>query len=278
VALNDHGGGSMSARNLLSGLLAYGDVATERRVRREVWSAWRMEDAVTPDARESQGLSHSFARSAWRVSVQSVVWTVVAGSSAVAVGLRQRSVVLVAFGAIGVVDAVGSAALAHHFRHSVRHDEFSEQLERRAHRIVLVGLFVVGCGAIVGSVARLVSGSAAQPSGAGVVLGATSLIVLTGLSARKRRLAALVSSGALRSDGHLSAVGAAQAGVTLAGTATSAWFTWDWADATAALVVGCGAVAAGFRTWLTETRAHGSVPRQPFIPVALALASVITVG
>jgi hypothetical protein len=34
----------------------------------------------------------------------------------------------------GFVDAMGSAALAHHFRHSARHDEFSERLERGVHR------------------------------------------------------------------------------------------------------------------------------------------------
>ena len=54
------------------------------------------------------------------------------------------------------------------------------------------------------------------------------------LSDRKRTLAARVDSPALRSDGHLSAVGAAQATVTLAGTVTVA-VGWRWADPVAAL-------------------------------------------
>ncbi len=186
---------------------------------------------MRPDSGERDSSSPSHVRSAWRVSVYSVAWTFAAGSTAVALGLRGRSAVLVAFGAIGLVDAIGSAALAHHFRHSLRHDEFSEHLERRAHRIVLLGLVVVGCGAVVGSVARLLAGSSGQPSAAGVALAATSLVVLAALSARKRRLAPLVSSAALRSDSNLSAVGAAQASVTLAGTAAATWFAWHWADA-----------------------------------------------
>lgn len=231
---------------------------------------------MTPDARVRDDAAPSHVQAAWRVSVQSVVWTLVAGSTAVGLGLRDRSAVLVAFGAIGFVDAIGSAALAHHFRHSLRHEEFSERLERRAHRIVVLGLFVVGCGAIVGSVARLIASSTGEPSAAGVVLAATSLAALASLSARKRTLAASVSSGALRSDGHLSAVGAAQAGVALAGTATTAWLAWPWADATAALIVGCAAVAVAVKTWLTEKGPRRSMAHQPsFISVSLVLASVI---
>ena len=233
---------------------------------------------MRPDVRNRDRQSRSYVRAAWLVSVQSVAWTVVAGSGAVALGLVERSAVLVAFGAIGLVDAVGSTALVHHFSHSARHDEFSEHLERRAHRIVLVGMFGVGSVVIVGSTARLVTGASSHSSMAGVVLAAASLVVLLALSARKRSLATVVSSGALRSDGHLSAVGAAQAGVALVGTAAAAWFAWHWADAAAALVVGCVAVAVAGQTWRTEmqTRRRGS--RHPvFVSVALLLASVIAV-
>jgi hypothetical protein len=217
-------------------------------------------------------------RAAWLVSVQSVAWTVVAGSGAIALGLVEHSAVLVAFGAIGLVDAAGSTALVHHFSHSARHDELSEHLERRAHRIVLVGMFVVGSAAIIGSIARLVTGASSRSSTAGVVLVAASLVVLLALSARKRSLATVVSSGALRSDGHLSAVGAAQACVALVGTAAAAWFAWPWADAAAALVVGCVAAAVAGQTWRTEMQTRRRVSRQPsFVPVALLLALVVAV-
>jgi len=83
-------------------------------------------------------------RSAWHVSVQSVVWTIASGSGAVAVGLGGGSVALVAFGAIGFVDGVGSAALAYHFRRGLRNEELSHRLERVVHRIVLLGLLLVG--------------------------------------------------------------------------------------------------------------------------------------
>ena len=185
---------------------------------------------------------------AWLVSVQSIVWTAFASTTAIVLGLSGHTVVLVALGAIGLVDGVGSVALAYHFHHARRHDALSERLELLAHRIVVVGLGVVGLGTIVVSVVRLVSGSSGDASIAGTALAALSLFVLAGLSRRKHTVARRVPSGALLSDGQLSGVGAAQAAVALVGAATTRWLSWHWADAAAALVVGCVAVALAIST------------------------------
>jgi divalent metal cation (Fe/Co/Zn/Cd) transporter len=197
-------------------------------------------------------------RSAWLVSLLSVVWTVLAGGVAIALGVTHHSAVLVAFGAIGFVDAAGSVALVYHFRHGLRHDALSDRLEKIAHRVVLIGLFLVGLSAVcVGSI-RLVTGASGGQSGAGTVLAATSLVVLAVLSAIKQRLARRVASNALLSDGHLSGVGAMQAGVALFGTGASSWFGWTWADALAATIVGLVAIAVAVTTMNAERRALGT--------------------
>src|ERR1700730_8448033 len=103
---------------------------------------------------------------------------------------------LVALGAIGLVDGVGSVALAYHFHHARRHDALSERLELVAHRIVVGGLGVVCVGAIVVSVVRLISGSSGDASVAGTALAAVSVVVLTVLSRRKLSIARTVGSGA----------------------------------------------------------------------------------
>jgi divalent metal cation (Fe/Co/Zn/Cd) transporter len=187
-------------------------------------------------------------RSAWFVSLMSVVWTVIASAIAIGLGISGPSAVLVAFGAIGLVDALGSVALVYHFRHALRHDQISERLEHVAHRIVILGLFVVGSGAVVLGVARLVAGATSDESNAGTVLAAISLVALIALSARKRTLAHEVGSDALLADGRLSAVGAMQAGVTLFGTAAAVALHWDWADAAAATMVGLVAIGVAIKT------------------------------
>src|SRR6476661_2892629 len=128
-------------------------------------------------------------RSAWLVSLVSVVWTVIASSVAIALGITENSSVLVAFGAIGFVDALGSVALVYHFRHTLRHDESSERLENTAHRVVVIGLFVVGAGAVITGILRLLAGSTGGSSNAGTALAAISLMALIVLSARKQSLA-----------------------------------------------------------------------------------------
>jgi divalent metal cation (Fe/Co/Zn/Cd) transporter len=192
-------------------------------------------------------------RSALRISLVSCGWTVTVGIGAVAGGLLSRSTVLAAFGAVGFVDGVGSAALAHHFRRGLRHEELADHLEQMAHRIVISGLIIVGSAAIVVASIRLATGAASESSAVGTALAAASVVVGVMLWRAKRRLAPLVQSDALRSDGHLSAVGAALAGVTVCGVA-AARTGWSWTDSAAAAVVGAATVAIGITTWLSQRR------------------------
>ena len=187
------------------------------------------------------------AQAAFRVSLVSVVWTAAAGGLAIALGVASHSAVLVAFGAIGFVDAAGSVALAYHFHHAIRHEALAEHLEQLAHRVVVAGLFLVGLGAVVVGSVRLVTGAHADDSFAGTLLAAVSLVVLAALSARKQQVARRVGSRALLADGRLSAIGAAQAAVALFGTAARG-FGWSWADAIAATIVGLVAMTTAFVT------------------------------
>jgi divalent metal cation (Fe/Co/Zn/Cd) transporter len=188
----------------------------------------------------------------FRVSVQSVLWTVAASAAAVVIGLDSRTTVLVALGAVGFVDALGSAALAHRFRPARRPGSSSDELERIAHTVVLVGLITVGAAAIVGGTIRLAIGRGGDTPIAGVVLAAVSFGVLLALSMRKIGIAHRVASPALRSDGHLSAIGAAQAGVAVVGTVLGRWLGAQWADAAATVVVGIFAVTLGVWTWMAR--------------------------
>jgi divalent metal cation (Fe/Co/Zn/Cd) transporter len=174
---------------------------------------------------------------------------VTASSVAIGLGVTDNSAVLVAFGAIGFVDALGSVALVYHFRHALRHDELSERLENIAHRVVVIGLLSVGVGAVVSGTVRLIVESTGGSSIAGTALAGISLVVLIGLSARKQRLARRVGSNALLADGRLSGVGAMQAGVTLFGTVAASGLHWDWADALAASLVGLFAIGVAIATW-----------------------------
>src|SRR5205823_584940 len=113
------------------------------------------------------------------------------------------SLVLLAFGLAGVLDAAGSAALVVHFRHALRHETFSERHERAALRVVTSGLVLVGTLTAVESARRLITGTSTHSAAAGLVLAMISTVVLGYLSTRKRRIAARIPSRALLADGWL---------------------------------------------------------------------------
>jgi divalent metal cation (Fe/Co/Zn/Cd) transporter len=194
---------------------------------------------------------HDVLAALW-ISVVSVAWSLLSSALAIDIGLRSHQLVLVAFGAVGVVDAVGSVALTYHFRHALRHDQLSERFESVAHRVVLVGLASVGSAAVAIGVVRLSSGGSGGSSNAGVVLAGLSFVILLVLSSQKQRIARRVESSALRSDGHLSGVGATFAAITLAGTGLERWLGWRWTDATATVILGVIAVWLAVTTWRTE--------------------------
>jgi divalent metal cation (Fe/Co/Zn/Cd) transporter len=197
-----------------------------------------------------QPVHRAHLNAGFRVSVLSVVFTLATSVAAMALGIATSTIVLVAFGAIGLLDAIGSVALAYHFKHGLRHEQLSEELERVAHRIVLVGLLVVGASAVVAGVTRLALGQSSSATAAGTALAAVSLLILATFALRKTVVARRIGSAALRSDGHLSAIGAAQAAIAVAGAAAAEWFGWSSADAFATTVVGVVAVAVSGRAWL----------------------------
>src|SRR4051812_10157280 len=94
------------------------------------------------------------------VSVLSIVWTALTSSTSVAIGVAGGSVVLVAFGCTGLLDAAGSIALVVHFRHSLRHGQLSDRHERIALNVVTIGLLIVAAATGFESVHRLAGGAA----------------------------------------------------------------------------------------------------------------------
>ena len=177
-----------------------------------------------------------------RVSTASAAWTLLSGGSSIAAGVLSGSLVLVAFGAVGLMDALGSFSLIVHFRHALRQQNLSERKEIWALRLVRFGMAAVGAGTLGDSAFRLSSHSTANSSPFGVMLAGVSLLVLILLASAKLRIAPRVPSRALRADGWLSGIGALLAGVTLIGSGLQATLGWWWLDSTAAAVVGATAL------------------------------------
>lgn len=193
--------------------------------------------------------NHDDLRLAHRASIASIVWSALAGTTMIVIGVVQSSVVLVAVGAVGYVDGIGSIALVHHFAHGVRHAELDDRFERRAHRIVTAGLLIVGLATVVVSAARLATSTTSDAGPFGVLVAGISAFVLAFLAGTKVRVGRRIRSHALVADGHVSAIGAAQAVVACVGAFLTSAFDVLWADAVAAMLVAIVAIAVAIRSW-----------------------------
>ena len=175
-------------------------------------------------------------RSGVRVSTLSIAWTVVASTVAIGAGVKASSLVLIAFGCTGLLDAAGSTALVVHFRHALKHETFSERHERVAFLVVTGGLVLVALTTMVESVSRLLTKTQGEQTLVGVAVASASVVALTLLARKKLALGRRIPSQALFADGLLSTTGAVLGVVTVLGTLLSA-LGWWWADPIAALVV-----------------------------------------
>lgn len=184
-------------------------------------------------------------RAGVQVSAASILWTSGSSAGAIALGIASGSVVLVAFGATGLLDAAGSASLVVHFRHELRHAAISVRRERLATNVITAGLIVVGGLTVLESARRLAVGDESRSSPGGTALAAASIAALALLARRKRLVAASLESSALRADAWLSTTGCLLAAITVAGTRLTAALGWWWADPAAAIVVGAGALSIG---------------------------------
>jgi divalent metal cation (Fe/Co/Zn/Cd) transporter len=162
---------------------------------------------------------------------------------------------LLAFGAAGLLDAAGSAALVVHFRHAVKHDELADHHERRAALVIGVGMVVVGGLTASESIRRLVVGAEAESSALGVVVAGLSIVALSWLAVGKLRLSRRVDSDALEADGLLSAAGAALAAAAIVGATLGTREATAWVDAAAALGIGLAAATYGLVTTVPVWRA-----------------------
>jgi len=176
-----------------------------------------------------------------RVSVLSIAWTIAASGTEVVLGITNHVLTLVVFGAAGLLDAAGSAALVAHFRHAIRHEAFSDRHEQIAARVIGTGLVGLGVITATQSIRKLTAASQSSPhqSAIGIAIAALSIAVLPMFAATKWRVGRRVGSDALVADGSLSASGAILAALALAGAALGTGNgngRW-WVDPTAALVI-----------------------------------------
>jgi divalent metal cation (Fe/Co/Zn/Cd) transporter len=176
-------------------------------------------------------LRQNLLRRAFRLEYATIAWNVLEGTAALAAGFLAGSVALVAFGLDSSVEVFASAVVVWELRGVDR------RRERRAVRAIGGAYLIVAVYVLVDAVNALRTGNRPEGSPLGMVLLASTVVVMLGLGIAKHRVGRALDSQTVVADGRFSLVDAALAGAVLVGLALSALFGWWWADALLAIVI-----------------------------------------
>ncbi len=194
-------------------------------------------------------------RRAFGLEYATIAWNVLEGIAALIAGLLAGSVALVAFGLDSSVEVFASAVVVWELRGADR------RRERRAVKAIGAAYIVVAVYVLLdaGNALRVANRPEASPLG--MLLLASTVVVMTGLGIAKLRVGRALDSATVVADGRFSLVDGALAGTVLIGLALTTLFGWWWADAVLAIGISLLAFREGREAWIGED--EGEVRETP---------------
>ncbi|MGW1195655.1 cation transporter [Streptomyces sp. NPDC002536] len=171
------------------------------------------------------------------------------GLVAVIAALLAHSVALLGFGLDSVVEGLASVVIVWRFSGS---RTLSETAEARAQKAVAATFFLLGPYIAYDAVSALATAEKPATSPLGIALSVASLIVMPWLGRAKRRLGAILGSGATTGEGTQNLLCAYLAAAVLLGLLANTLFGLWWFDPAVGLLVAGLAVREGVEAWRGE--------------------------
>ena len=169
------------------------------------------------------------SRRVLRLQVLTIAWMTVEAVVSLAAAWNSHSPALFAFGGDSLVELLSAAVVFWRFRFELN--------EARAARIAGALLFMLAGLVVLTSVLNFLGYREARRSPVGIGILLAAAVVMPWLATRKRKLAAITSSAALKADAVESALCGYMAWIALAGLAVNAIWGKSWADPAAALTL-----------------------------------------
>jgi divalent metal cation (Fe/Co/Zn/Cd) transporter len=209
-------------------------------------------DCGASKAPASASIDPEARRWAWRLTVATIGWNTIEAVIAILAGVLAGSIALVGFGLDSVVEVTSAAVIVWRLSQRTTDREAQERTERRAVRLIALSFFGIGAYVTVDAGSTLLGlRDEPQQSALGLAITALSLVVMPSLAWAKRRVAARLSSVALRADAAETQLCTYLSAVVLLGLAANALFGWWWMDPVAGLVVAALAVREGREAWMS---------------------------
>ena len=208
-------------------------------------------DLSPPTENDLARLRRDRIRRALRLEYLTVGWNLIEGIVAVAAAVAAGSVALLGFGIDSFVESASAAILIWRL-HAERGGPDSATvaaLDRRAHRLVAISLFLLAIFIAFDAGRTLLQGERPEPTVVGVALLLVSITVMVWLARAKRRLAKELGSRALAADAFQTTACWWLSIFALSGIGLNALFGWWWADPLAAWIMAGLIVREGRDAW-----------------------------
>lgn len=179
----------------------------------------------------------------------SLAYMSVEGVVAITAGVLAGSVALVGFGIDSAIEGFASAIIVWRFTGT---RIFSDAAERRAQKLVALQFFALAPYVAFESVQALVLAERPDVSVVGIVLSATSVVVMPYLGIAKQRLADRLGSAATKGEGRQNLLCAYLAAALLVGLVGNALIAAWWLDPVVGLLIAGLAVKEGREAWKGE--------------------------
>ena len=201
-----------------------------------------------------------------------ITYNVVEAVVAVTAGTLASSIALIGFGLDSVIEVSSAAAVAWQFA-----GRDPQRRERAALRVIAWSFFALAAFVTVESLRALVGGEEAGHSPVGIVLVATSVVVMPFLSLAQRRAGRELGSASAVADSRQTLLCTYLSAAVLLGLVLNAGLGWWWADPAAGLVLAALAVREGRNALRGDTccpplHLDGAAERPPGTVRAEALA------
>lgn len=189
-----------------------------------------------------------------RLEYLTVGWNVIEGVVSIAAALAAGSVALLGFGIDSFVETASGLVLIWRLRaeRQALNPEEIEHLDRRAHKLVGLSLFMLAAYIAFDAAKALITKERPEPTVTGIAITSLSLAVMWWLARAKRRTAEALESRALQADSFQSTACVWLSVITLFGIGLNAVLGWWWADPIAALGMTWFLVSEGREAWRFE--------------------------
>jgi divalent metal cation (Fe/Co/Zn/Cd) transporter len=176
----------------------------------------------------------------------SLAWMTAEGVLGLIAGSDAGSIALIGWALGSVIEGLAAVIVIWRFTGT---RTLSDTAEGRAQKTVAISFFLLAPYIGVQAIRDLVAGHQADASVLGIVLTASSLLVMPALGIAKQRLGQTLDSGATSGEGIQNLLCAAQAGAVLLGLALTATLGWWWVDPIIGLTIAGIAIREGRQAW-----------------------------